>query len=135
MSRELFPAYVQRFVLDLKKKLTCSLFAFIKSQCNPVYRSKRVFDCRHLLRATNRIRIWLFGNNANLSRNRNLKHLYIISTVVADERYQLYRDFFTTSTADGKPKNRLLEYLYAMREVGLGALESGNRDPFSVLAQ
>lgn len=65
----------------------------------------------------------------------NIKHIYHISTIVADERYQLYRDFFTTSTPDGKPKNRLPEYLYAVRETALAALEGGNRDPFSVLVQ
>jgi len=65
----------------------------------------------------------------------NLKYLYHVCTIVADERYQLYRDFFTKSTADGKPQNRLPEYLLAMREVALAALEGGNRDPFSVLSQ
>lgn len=69
------------------------------------------------------------------SENRNLKYLYHVCTIVADERYRLYRDFFTKSTVDGKPQNRLPEYLLAMREVALAALEGGNRDPFSVLSQ
>lgn len=64
----------------------------------------------------------------------NLKHLYMLSTVVADERYGLYRDFYTTAGAsDGKPKNRLPEFMFAMRETALAALEGGNRDPFSAL--
>ncbi|KAF8321303.1 hypothetical protein DL93DRAFT_2130809 [Clavulina sp. PMI_390] len=65
----------------------------------------------------------------------NIKHAYHLSTIVADERYQLYRDFLTTATSDGKPKNRLREYMYAVRETGLAALEGGNTDPFSVLSQ
>jgi hypothetical protein len=81
------------------------------------------------------LRFHIWRTNANPSQNRHLKHLYRISTIVADERYQLYRDFITNSTADGKTQNRLPEYLYAMREVALAALEGGHHDPFSVMAE
>ena len=44
-------------------------------------------------------------------------------TVVADQRYRIYEDFVNDE------RNRMEEYLGAVRSAGLAALDSGS-DPF-----
>ncbi|KAF8324711.1 nuclear pore protein 84/107 [Cantharellus anzutake] len=58
----------------------------------------------------------------------NLKHILRLTTVVADDRYVLYRDFITPD------RNRLPEYLATVREASLAALEGGSKDPFAIIS-
>ncbi|KDQ10751.1 hypothetical protein BOTBODRAFT_115291 [Botryobasidium botryosum FD-172 SS1] len=53
----------------------------------------------------------------------NLKLVMEFATVVADQRYEVYRDFVN------EERNRIDEYLGALRVAGLAALDSGS-DPF-----
>ncbi|CAK5283093.1 unnamed protein product [Mycena citricolor] len=58
----------------------------------------------------------------------NLKRALELSNIVADSRYKLYEDF---SNEDGK---RIGDYLSAVRQAVLAALEGGGSDPFKVLS-
>jgi len=55
----------------------------------------------------------------------NLRHIFRLTTIVADDRYTLYRDFVSGG------KNRLDEYLGTVRSAALAVLDDGSKDPFS----